>query len=356
MVVPVDKGLPAFKLKSKAHSRALASLNIGPLMKIRASFWLACLACLAGTGLALNANAQAFPQKSIQVVVPVAAGGGTDLLARNLSQRVSEILGQPLVVDNKLGAGGNIGVEYVMKSKPDGYTLLVSPATIATNVAVYRKLPYDLIKDLQAITLIGQTGVVLVVNPSVKVNNLKEFIDLMKSKNGDMNYGSAGMGSPQHLQAEFFNQLVGLKSNHIPYKGQAQAMNDLIGGQLQYMFSPIQNALPQIQQGRLKALAVASATRHKAMPQVPTLNEQGYQGVELTNWFAVYAPINTPPAVVKKLNAAFIQAGKEPKMKEKLDTLGFESFFTTSEEATDFMRSAIVRWARVAAYAGIKAE
>ncbi|NDB44970.1 MAG: tripartite tricarboxylate transporter substrate binding protein [Betaproteobacteria bacterium] len=276
MVVPVDKGSPPFKLNSKAHSRAPASLNIGPLMKIRASFWLACLACLAGTGLALNANAQAFPQKSIQVVVPVA--------------------------------------------------------------------------------LIGQTGVVLVVHPSVKVNNLKEFIDLMKSKNGDMNYGSAGMGSPQHLQAEFFNQLVGLKSNHIPYKGQAQAMNDLIGGQLQYMFSPIQNALPQIQQGRLKALAVASATRHKAMPQVPTLNEQGYQGVELTNWFAVYAPINTPPAVVKKLNAAFIQAGKEPKMKEKLDTLGFESFFTTSEEATDFMRSEIVRWARVAAYAGIKAE
>ena len=158
-------------------------------MKIRTSFWLACLACLAWTGLALNANAQSFPQKSIQVVVPVAAGGGTDLLARNLSQRVSEILGQPLVVDNKLGAGGNIGVEYVMKSKPDGYTLLVSPATIATNVAVYRKLPYDLIKDLQAITLIGQTGVVLVVHPSVKVNNLKEFIELMKAKNGDMNYG-----------------------------------------------------------------------------------------------------------------------------------------------------------------------
>jgi len=304
----------------------------------------------------LCVHAQNFPNHNIQVVVPVAAGGGTDLLARNLSLRVGEILGQTLVVENKLGAGGNIGVEYVMKSKADGYTLLISPATIATNVAVYKKIPYDLVKDLQAITIIGQTGVVLVVHPSVKANNLKEFIELMKSKNGDMNYGSAGMGSPQHLQAEFFNQLVGLKSNHIPYKGQAQAMNDLIGGQLNYMFSPIQNALPQIQQGRLRALAVASADRHKAMPQVPTLNEQGYKGVELTNWFAVYAPINTPPAVVKKLNAAFIQAGKEPKMKDKLDTLGFESFFTTSDEATDFMRSEIVRWARVAAYAGIKAE
>ncbi len=310
---------------------------------------LLALSCVA-------AFAQNFPNKPIQVVVPVAAGGGTDLLARNLSQRVGEILGQSMIVDNKLGAGGNIGVEYVMKSKADGYTLLVSPATIATNVAVYKKIPYDLVKDLQAITLIGQTGVVLVVHPTVKANNLKEFIELMKSKNGEMNYGSAGMGSPQHLQAEFFNQLVGLKSNHIPYKGQAQAMNDLIGGQLHYMFSPIQNALPQIQQGRLKALAVASAERHKAMPQVPTLSEQGYKGVELTNWFAVYAPVNTPAAVVKKLNAAFIQAGKEPKMKDKLDTLGFESFFTTSEDATDFMRSEIVRWARVAAYAGIKAE
>ncbi len=325
-------------------------------MKIINRLGLACLTLLACLGITSISHAQSFPQKNIQVVVPVAAGGGTDLLARNLSQRVSEILGQTLVVDNKLGAGGNIGVEYVMRSKSDGYTLLVSPATIATNVAVYRKLPYDLIKDFQAITLIGQTGVVLVVHPSVKVNTLKEFIDLMKSKNGDMNYGSAGMGSPQHLQAEFFNQLVGLKSNHIPYKGQAQAMNDLIGGQLQYMFSPIQNALPQIQQGRLKALAVASATRHKAIPQVPTLGEQGYQGVELTNWFAVYAPANTPPAVVKKLNAAFIQAGTEQKMKEKLDTLGFESFFTSADEATDFMRSEIVRWARVAAYAGIKAE
>ena len=297
-----------------------------------------------------------FPKQAFTIISPFPPGGGNDSLARLLASELAPIVGQPVVVENKAGAGGNLGTAYAARAKADGYTLLISPATIATNVAVYKKIPYDLVKDLQAITLIGQTGVVLVVHPSVKANNLKEFIELMKSKNGDMNYGSAGMGSPQHLQAEFFNQLVGLKSNHIPYKGQAQAMNDLIGGQLNYMFSPIQNALPQIQQGRLRALAVASADRHKAMPQVPTLNEQGYKGVELTNWFAVYAPINTPPAVVKKLNAAFIQAGKEPKMKEKLDTLGFESFFTTSEEATDFMRSEIVRWARVAAYAGIKAE
>lgn len=300
--------------------------------------------------------AQAYPNRAVQIVVPVAAGGGTDLLARTLGQKVGEQLGQSLAVDNRLGAGGNIGVEYVIKSKPDGYTLLVSSATIATNVAVYRKLPYDLVKDLQAITLIVQTGVVLVVHPSVKANNLAEFVDLLKSRPSEINYGSAGMGSPQHLESEFFNQLVSLKSNHIPYKGQSQAMNDLVSGQISYMFSPIQNALPQIQTGRIRALAVASSKRNPALPQVPTLNELGYKGVELTNWFAVYAPAGTPPAVIKKLNSAFVKVGHSDEMKAKFEKLGFDSFFTSSEEATDFMRSELVRWARVAAYAGIKAE
>ncbi len=299
---------------------------------------------------------QAYPARSIQVVVPVAAGGGTDLLARNLGQKVGELLGQPVVIENKLGAGGNIGVEYVARAKPDGYTLLVSPGTIATNVAVYRKLPYDLTKDLQAITLIGQTASVLVVHPSLKVNTVKEFVDYVRANPGQLNYGSAGTGSPQHLHAEFFNQLAGTKSSHIPYKGQSQAMNDLLGGQLNYMFSPLQNALPNIQQGRLRALAVATAQRNKALPNVPTLQELGYKDVDLSNWFAVYAPAGTPKAVVQKLNAAFVKAGTSPEMKEKMAGLGFESFFTTPDQTTDFMRSELVRWARVAAYAGIQAE
>lgn len=159
---------------------------------------------------------QTYPARSIQVVVPVAAGGGTDLLARNLGQKVGELLGQPVVIENKLGAGGNIGVEYVARAKPDGYTLLVSPGTIATNVAVYRKLPYDLTKDLQAITLIGQTASVLVAHPSLKVNTVKEFVDYVRAHPGELNYGSAGTGSPQHLHAEFFNQLSGLKTSHMP--------------------------------------------------------------------------------------------------------------------------------------------
>ena len=304
----------------------------------------------------LPAAAQTFPSHGIQIVVPVAAGGGTDLLARNLGQKVGELLGQSVVVDNKLGAGGNIGVEYVTRAKPDGYTLLVSPGTIATNVAVYRKLPYDLTKDLQAITLIGQTASVLVVHPSLKVNSVKEFVDYVRSHPGELNYGSAGTGSPQHLHAEFFNQLAGLKTTHIPYKGQSQAMTDLLGGQLQYMFSPLQNALPNIQQGRLRVLAVATAQRNKALPNAQTLVELGYKDVDLSNWFAVYAPAGTPKAVVQKLHVAFVKAGTSPEMKEKLGGLGFESFFTTPDQTTDFMRSELVRWARVAAYAGIQPE
>ena len=299
---------------------------------------------------------QAFPNRAIQVVVPVAAGGGTDLMARSLSVKVSELLGQSLVIDNKLGAGGNIGVEYVARAKPDGYTLLITPNTIATNVAVYRKLPYDLLKDFHVVSLLGQTDVVLVVNASVKANNLREFADQLRAKPGELNFGSAGLGSSQHLQAEYFNQLAGTRSNHIPYKGQSQAMTDLVGGQIQYMFSPLQNALPYIQQGRIKALAIAAKQRNRTLPDVPTLSESGYKNVEVANWFAVYAPAATPPAVVKKLNAAFVKVKSQPEMKAKLEGMGFDLLFATPEQEADFMRAELVRWARVAAYAGIKAE
>lgn len=300
--------------------------------------------------------ADTFPTKSIQVVVPVAAGGGTDLLARTLGQKVSEVLGQPMVIDNKLGAGGNIGVEYVARAKPDGYTLLISPGTIATNIAVYRKQPYDLIKDFQTVTLIGQTGVVLVVHPSLKVNTLQEFVELAKKSPGELNFGTAGLGSPQHLHSEFFNQLAGIRTNHIPYKGQSQAMTDLVGGQLNYMFSPLQNALPYIQQGKIRAIAVAMPKRSPKLPHIPTVNELGYKDVDLSNWFAVYAPANTPPAVIQKINAAFVKVGKSQEMRDKFEQLGFDSFFTTPDGGQDFMRAELVRWARVAAYAGIKPE
>jgi tripartite-type tricarboxylate transporter receptor subunit TctC len=319
--------------------------------------FLAGIALVASTLSTLpQALAQAFPQRPIQVVVPVAAGGGTDVMARAVGQKVAEILGQPVVVENKLGAGGNIGTELVAKAKPDGYTLLVSPSTIATNVAVYRKLPYDLLKDFQTVALIGQTDVVLVVHSSVKATNLREFVELARSRPGRMNYGSAGLGSSQHLSAEYFNQLAGTSSNHIPYQGQSQAMTDLVGGQLEYMFSPLQNALPFIKQGQIRAIAVAAKQRHRDLPQLPTLGESGYPGAEVSNWFAVYAPAATPPAVVKKLHGAYAKALAQPELRAKLEGMGFDILQATPEQATDFMRAELVRWARVAAYAGIKAE
>lgn len=314
------------------------------------------------TGLALGftllagASAQNYPQRPVQLIVPVSAGGGTDVMARTVGQKVGELLGQSIVVENKTGAGGNIGVEYVAKAKADGYTLLFSPSTIATNVAVYRKLPYDLLKDFQTVALVGQTDVALVVSSKVTANSVKDFVELARSKPGALNYGSAGMGSSQHLTAEYFNQLAGTSSNHIPYKGQSQAMNDLVGGQLDYMFSPLQNALPFIKQGRIRVLAVAAKQRHRELPQTPTLIESGYPGAEVSNWFALYAPAGTPPAVVKRLHGAYTQVLKQPEMKAKLEGMGFDFVFVNPDQATDFMRSELVRWARVAAHAGIKAE
>jgi len=297
-----------------------------------------------------------YPNHPVQIIVPVAAGGGTDLLARLMGQKVGDALGQSFVIENRLGGGGNIGVELVAHAKPDGYTLLVTPGTIASNVAVYKKLPYELLKDLQPITLIGQTGVVLVVHPSLKVNSVKEFIDYAKAHPGELNFGSAGTGSPQHLHSEFFNQLAGIKTTHIPYKGQSQSMADLVGGQINYMFSPLQNALPYIQQGKIKVLAQGSAQRAKSLPNTPTLNELGFKDVDLQNWFAVFAPAGTPASVVKKLNDTFIKTGQTEDLKKKFADLGFEAFFTSPEKTTDFLRAELVRWARVAAYAGIQAE
>lgn len=311
---------------------------------------------LLGTVFLSQAFAQSFPQRPIQMVVPVTPGGGTDVMARAVGQKVGELLGQSMVVENKTGAGGNIGVEYVAKAKADGYTLLFSPNTIATNVAVYRKLPYDLLKDFQAVALVGQTDVVLVVNASLKANQLKEFVDLARAKPGALNYGSAGLGSSQHLTAEYFNQMAGTSSNHIPYKGQSQAMNDLVSGQLDYMFSPLQNALPFIKQGRIRAVALAAKQRHRDLPQVPTLGESGYPGAEVSNWFALYAPAGTPASVVKPLHAAFTKVLKQPEMKAKLEGMGFDIVDANLDQVTDFMRSELVRWSRVAAHAGIKAE
>jgi len=308
------------------------------------------------TSWALTASAQVFPQRPIQLVVPVSAGGGTDVMARAVGQKVADLIGQPVLVENKTGAGGNIGTEFVAKAKADGHTLLFSPSTIATNVAVYKKLPYDLLNDFHTIAMVGQTDVVLVVKASFKAYTVKDFVEMAKSMKGALNFGSAGLGSSQHLTAEFFNQMAGTSSNHIPYKGQSQAMNDLVGGQLDYMFSPLQNALPFIKQGRIRALAVAAKQRHRNLPDIPTLNEAGFPGAEVSNWFAVYAPAATPAAIVKKLHESFVMVLNQPDTKAKLEGMGFDIVPASQAQAAEFMRTELMRWTRVASVAGIKAE
>lgn len=310
--------------------------------------------CLTLALVGATAQAQPYPHKPIEIVVPVAAGGGTDTLARTLGARVQEAMKQPLVVANKTGAGGNIGTMAVVRARADGYTLLFTPGTIATNVASYRQLPYDLLKDLQPVTMALQTSVVLVVNPALKTATVKEFVELVRSKPGELNFGTAGNGSPQHLQAEFFAQTAGFKATPVHYKGQSQAMTDLVGGQVQFMFSPLQNALPFIQQGRIKVLAVASAGRHRSLPDAPSLAEAGYKDIEMANWFAIFAPAGTPAAVIKRLNSEFNKAASA--LRPQLEAQGFDALGSTPEGAHDFMRSELARWARVAAYAGVKAE
>ena len=328
------------------------SCNMRPLF--RRLVFLALVALVALVAHCTTVNAQPYPSKAIEIVVPVAAGGGTDTLARTLGAKVQEALKQPLVVANKTGAGGNIGTMAVVRARPDGYTLLFTPATIATNVASYRQLPYDLLKDLQPVTMALQTSVVLVVNPALKIASVKEFVELARSKAGELNFGTAGNGSPQHLQAEFFAQTAGFKATPVHYKGQSQAMTDLVGGQVQFMFSPLQNALPFIQQGRVRVLAVASARRHRSLPDAPSLAEAGYKDIEMANWFAIFAPAGTSAVVIKRLNTEFIKAATV--LKAQLEGQGFDALSSTPEEAQDFMRGELARWARVAAYAGIKAE
>ena len=320
--------------------------------RIVLSLALAALAALAAQSA--PAIAQPYPSRPVEIVVPVAAGGGTDVLARALGAKVQDAIKQPLVVVNRTGAGGNIGTMAVVRARPDGYTLLFTPATIATNVATYRQLPYDLLKDLQPVTMAMQTSVVLVVSTGTKAGSVGEFVELARAKPGELNFGTAGNGSPQHLQAEFFAQKAGFKATAVHYKGQSQAMTDLAGGQVQFMFSPLQNALPFIQQGRIRVLAVASAKRHRSLPDAPSLAEAGYKDIEMSNWFALFAPAGTPAAVVKRLNAEFIRAGTA--LKAKFEEQGFDPLYSTPAEAQDFMRGELARWARVAAYAGIKAE
>ena len=301
--------------------------------------------------------AQAWPSKPIRIVVPFAPGGPADLLPRLIGPKLTEAWGQPVVVENKAGAGGNIGMDLVAKSPPDGYTLVIGPTgNLVVNQHVFASLPYDPMKDLAPVTLIATFSNVLVVNPDVPVKSLGELIALAKAKPRSLSYGSPGTGSQAHLGGEYLKQLAGIDIVHVPYNGTAPALRDLLGGQIHFMFSQTSAALPQIQGGKLRALGVASPKRATQLPDVPTIAEAGLAGFEAVSWYALLAPAGTPKDVVAKLQGEIAKILQLPDIREKLSAAGGEPVGNTPEQLAALMRSESARYADIVKRGNIKAE
>jgi tripartite-type tricarboxylate transporter receptor subunit TctC len=305
-----------------------------------------------------GASAQSYPSRPIRLVVPYPPGGPLDIMARAIGQKLTEAWNQPVVVDNRAGAGGNIGAELVAKSPADGYTLLMGAvATHAINPTLYGKLPYDPVRDFAPVALVAQVPNILVVNPSVPARSVKELIELARAKPGYLNFGSGSTGSTGHLAGELFKTMAGVQMVHIPYKGGAPAMADLLAGQVQLMFDNLANALPNVRAGRLRALAVTTLARSPAMPDLPTIAESGLPGFDLTTWFGVMVPAGTPPEIVAKLNAGIVRALNAKDMRERLEKMGAEPpANNTPEHFTAFIRTEAAKYARVVKDSGAKVE
>ena len=305
-----------------------------------------------------GASAQSYPSKPIRLVVPYTPGGPLDIMARAIGQKLTEAWSQPVVADNRAGAGGNIGADLVAKSPADGYTLLLGAvATHAINPTLYGKVPYDPVKDFAPVALVAQVPNILVVNPSVPARSVRELIELARARPGYLNFGSGSTGSTGHLAGELFNAMAGVKMVHIPYKGGAPAMADLLAGQVQLMFDNLANALPNVKAGRLRALAVTTLARSPAMPELSTIAESGLPGFDLTTWFGVMAPAGTPPEIVAKLNAKIVRALNAKDMRERLEKMGAEPpANNTPERFAAFIRTEAAKYAKVVKDSGAKVE
>ncbi len=314
----------------------------------------ATLAILAPHGAAA---ADAYPAKPVRFVVAFPPGGGTDIIARSIAQKLAERIAQQVVVDNRPGAGGNIGTDMVAKSAPDGYTLLMGSAgPLAINASLFGKMPFDPIKDLAPVTLAASTPNVLVVHPALRAATLKELIALAKARPGEINFASSGHGTPAHLAGELFNLMAGVKMVHVPYKGAAPALADLLGGQVQIMFSTMPPALPHVRDGKLRALAVTSAKRSPAAPELPTVDETALPGFEANTWHGVVVPAGTPGAIVARLNREIVAILHLPDVVERFSSQGAEALGSTPEEFAAYIKSETLKWAKVVRDSGAKAE
>ncbi|WP_194725501.1 Bug family tripartite tricarboxylate transporter substrate binding protein [Noviherbaspirillum malthae] len=327
------------------------------LSKIAASFTFAFAAvATVATAPSFAQSAQNFPSKPMRIIVTFTPGGAPDILGRLLADRMQADWGQPVIVENKPGAGGNIGADVVAKSPSDGYTLLVGTVgTHAINGALYEKMPYDMVKDFSPISLLATTPNMLVVNNSVPAKNLQEFIALGK-KEGKMTFASSGSGTSIHVSGELFKTQTGIDMQHIPYKGRASAIPDLLGGRVTMMFDNMPSSLPLVREGKLRALGVTSAKRSAAAPDIPTIAEQGLPGFEAVSWFALFTSPGVPKPIVDKLQAEVQKILKSPEASKKLQDIGLEPVGSTAEELAAYQRTEIAKWSKVVKDSGAKAE
>ena len=321
---------------------------------------LTAIVALALCGWTASAFAQSgsasFPDKPIKIVVTFTTGGAPDILARLIGERLTAAWGQPVIVDNKPGAGGNLGADFVAKAPPDGYTIVVGTVgTHSINGALYSKMPYDMVKDFAPITLLATTPNMLVVNNDVPAKNLKDFIALGK-KDGKMTFASSGSGTSIHVAGELFKTMTGIDMVHVPYKGRATAIPDVLGGRVTMMFDNMPSSLSLVREGKLRALGVTSSTRSPAAPDIPTIAESGLPGFDAVSWFALFAPANTPKPIIEKLQAEVRKILKTPDISKRLADNGLEPVGGSPDELAAYQKSEITKWAKVVKDSGAKVD
>lgn len=315
--------------------------------------WLLAMFALSVT---MPLQAQHYPTRPLRLVVPAPPGGGTDILGRIAAQKLTETLRQPVVIDNRAGASGMIGSEIVARADPDGHTLLICFTTHVTNPSLYPKMPYDTVRDFASVAMVGVIPSVLVLHPSIPSQSVKEFIAYARERPGKLVYGSAGSGSATHLSTVLFTSMTGTSMVHVPYKGSAPALTDLLAGQLNLMFGNMASAMPHVRSGRLRALAVTSAKRSAAALELPTVAETGLPGYEATSWFALFGPARTPMPIINKLNAEVNALLKMPDVKERMLGLGADAMPMAPRELTAYVGSEIAKWGKLIKASGAKAE
>ena len=299
--------------------------------------------------------AQTYPSKPVRLVLPYAPGGVVDFIGRTLAQRLSEQLGQQTVADNRPGAGGIIGVDSVARSAPDGYTLVLMDPAIVINPSLQQKVPYDVIKDLQAVSVVGSSPLVLAINPTLPVKDVAQLVEFARANPGKLNFASAGIGTTPHMAGELLKLRVNAEATHVPYKGSGPAMADVVSGRVQMLFGSITAALPFIRDGRVRGIATTGVRRSAALPELPTVIEAGFPGFDVDLWLGVFAPSNLPPPVLSRLNAEIRIALEQPDVRAAFAKVGVEPRGTSLEEGTAFVRAEYDKWARVVRDARLKA-